>query len=64
MAVIFITGHHNHRIKYRELTAAGLAVQSSELSHEADIGKIHLILSNFMDANKSPKIEQHIVSRK
>lgn len=47
-----------------ELTAAGLAVPSSELSHEADIGKIHLILSTFTDANKLPKIKEHIVSRK
>lgn len=57
MTVLFITEHQNHGIKYRELTAAGLAVQSSELRREADIGKIHLILSTFMDANKLPKIK-------
>lgn len=64
MTILLITEHQNHGIKYTELTAAGLAVQSSELRHEADIGKIHLILSTFTDANKLPKIKEHIASRK
>lgn len=64
MTVLFISDQQKHRIKYMELTAAGLAVQSSGLRHKAAIEKIHLILFTFMDANKLPKIKEHTVSSK